>query len=135
MAAGFLIDTSAVIKYLNGTLTENGLSFMDKVVAEKRTISFISEIELQSWNPGHPDDLKIYQFFVANCTIIGITDDIIKGTIGIRKSYKLKLPDALIAATAMVNDMTLIADNDKDFKQVDKLKYSNPNSVGANEYR
>jgi hypothetical protein len=104
---------------------------MDKVVAEKRTISFISEIELQSWNPGNPDDLKIYQFFVANCIVIGITDDIIKGTISIRKSYKLKLPDALIATTAITDDLTLIADNDKDFKQVTELKYHNPNSVSA----
>ena len=129
MAARFLIDTSAVIKYLNGTLSANSLSFMDKAVTNERVISFISEIELQSWNPDNPDDLKIYQFFISTSTIIGIDNDIIQETIGIRKSFKLKLPDALIAATAIVNQMILIADNNKDFKRVPELKYFNPNNV------
>jgi predicted nucleic acid-binding protein len=129
MAERFLIDTSAVIKYLNGTLPENSLSFMDKAIIHERNISFISEIELQSWNPNNPDDLKIYQFFVSNSTVIGIDNDIIQETIRIRKFFKLKLPDALIAATAMVNQMTLIADNDKDFERVTELKYLNPKTV------
>ncbi|HEY8782761.1 MAG TPA: type II toxin-antitoxin system VapC family toxin [Mucilaginibacter sp.] len=129
MAERFLIDTSAVIKYLNGTLSANGLLFMDKAIANKRIISFISEIELQSWNPDNPDDLKIYQFFISNSTVIGIDNDIIQETIRIRKSVKLKLPDALIAATAIINNLTLIADNDKDFKKVSELNYANPNTV------
>ena len=124
-----MIDTSAVIKYLNGTLSANGLLFMDKAIANKRIISFISEIELQSWNPDNPDDLKIYQFFISNSTVIGIDNDIIQETIRIRKSVKLKLPDALIAATAIINNLTLIADNDKDFKKVSELNYANPNTV------
>ena len=55
-----------------------------------------------------------------------IEDSIIAKAILIRKSYKLKLPDAIIAASAVVNDYTLIADNDKDFKKVKELKYINP---------
>ena len=35
----------------------------------------------------------------------------------------------MIAATAITNDMTLISDNDKDFKRVSQLKYLNPNTV------
>jgi tRNA(fMet)-specific endonuclease VapC len=126
MAERFLIDTSAIIKYLNEILPVNGLSFMDKVVDIESVFSFITEIELQVWNPPNQDDLRIYQFFISNSTIIGINDDIIKDTIRIRKSFKLKLPDALIAATAITNDMILIADNDKDFKQIPELKYLNP---------
>jgi len=37
-----------------------------------------------------------------------------------------KLPDALIAATALVNDFVLVADNDKDYGKVSNLKYINP---------
>ena len=129
MAERFLIDTSAVIKYLNETLPDNGLSFMDKIVDSESTISFISEIELQGWNPPNQDDLRIYQFFVSNSTIIGVNDSIIQETIRIRKFFKLKLPDALIAATAITNNITLIADNDRDFKQVPELKYLNPNAI------
>jgi tRNA(fMet)-specific endonuclease VapC len=129
MAQRFLIDTSAVIKYLNGVLSPPALLFMDNTISDERTISFVSEIELQSWNPINADDLKVYQFFVSNSTVIGVNDAIIQKTIDIRKSFKLKLPDALIAATAIVNNLTLIADNDKDFKKVSDLQYLNPNSI------
>ena len=129
MAERFLIDTSAVIKYLNGTLPVNGLSFIDNIVDNESVISFITQIELQVWNPPYSDLLRIYQFFVANSRVIGISDDIIKETIRIRKYFKLKLPDALIAATALANDMTLIADNDRDFKQVPEIKYINPTII------
>ncbi len=126
MAERYLIDSSAAIKYLNETFPAAGVLFMDEIVDTESIISFISEIELQVWNPDNPDDLSIYQSFVAGSLVIGIHAGIIQQTIVIRKTYKLKLPDALIAATAIDNNFTLIADNDADFKKVPGLKYINP---------
>ncbi|WP_257666684.1 PIN domain-containing protein [Parapedobacter tibetensis] len=63
---------------------------------------------------------------MANSAIIGVDEHVISETIRIRKTHKIKLPDALIAATAIVNNLTLIADNDKDFLMVSALKYINP---------
>jgi len=131
MAERYLIDTSAVIKYLNETFTASGLSLIDKIVDVDSVISFIVEIELQSWNPPDPNDLKKYQLFVSASTVIGVNKFIIDETINIRKNFKLKLPDALIAATAITNNMTLISDNHKDFKRIPQLRYLNPNSAGA----
>jgi hypothetical protein len=54
MAKRYLVDTSAVIKYLNETFSEKGLKFMDGVVDNNSAISFISEVELQVWNPSNP---------------------------------------------------------------------------------
>jgi predicted nucleic acid-binding protein len=129
MAKSYLIDTSAVIKYLNGSLPEAGLKFIDGIVDNDSSVSFISEIELQVWNPPNKSDLGVYQLFVYQAEIIGIDDAIIAETIRIRKSHKLKLSDALIAATASVNRLTLIADNDKDFGKVNGLQYLNPHSI------
>lgn len=126
MASGYLIDTSAVIKYLNGTFPKTGIELLDRIVDEESNISFISAIELQVWKPEDLNDLLIYQQFVAISNIIGINDGIISETINIRKTSKIKLPDALIAATAIANDLTLIADNDKDFRKVPALKCLNP---------
>lgn len=72
MAERYLIDTSAVIKYLNEKLPATGILFMDQVVDGGSLISFITEIELQVWNPPNPGDLKIYQAFIENSTVIGI---------------------------------------------------------------
>ncbi len=99
---------------------------MDKVVDTECIISFISEIELQVWNPPNPDDVPFYHAFVAGSVVIGIAPEIIRETVRIRKIFKLKLPDALIAITAIDKDYTLIADNDADFKKVPGLKYINP---------
>lgn len=127
MAERFLIDTSAAIKYLNESLPTNGLSIMDKILDDESNVSFVTEIELQGWNPINANDIIVFELFVSKSDVIGVDKSIIQETIRIRKLYKIKLPDALIAATAITNNMTLVADNDKDFKRVPELKYLNPN--------
>lgn len=129
MAKGYLIDTSAVIKYLNGTFPEKSLERLDRILDKESTVSFITEIELQVWNPPNPQDIGIYQQFIMGSTVLGIEESIIQETIRIRKNYNLKLPDALIAATAIVYKLTLVADNDKDFLKIPSLKYLNPKEV------
>jgi tRNA(fMet)-specific endonuclease VapC len=100
---------------------------MDDIVDKESVISFITEIELQVWNPKDNNDLEIYLSFVSQSNSIGIQDDIIQETIRIRKSYKLKLPDALIVETSLINDRILITDNDKDFLLIPEWKYINLN--------
>ncbi|MGN7989149.1 type II toxin-antitoxin system VapC family toxin [Pedobacter sp. 22226] len=129
MAERYLIDTSAAIKYLNGSFSPKGLKYIDDVVDVEPVLSFISEIELQVWNPINPDDIIVYQKFVSISTILGLENGIISETIRIRKTYNLKLPDALIAATCLVNNLILIADNDKDFAKVKSLKCINPSHL------
>lgn len=126
MAERFLIDTSAVIKYLNEVFPQPGMKFLDEVLNIESSISFISEIELQVWDPSNPKDIKIYLSFLEQSNILGIDQDIVQETIKILKSGKIKLPDALIAATAIVHERTLLADNDRDYKQVAGLKYISP---------
>ncbi len=70
------------------------------------------------------------QVFYSYSQDIDKIKELIK-TIRIRKSYQLKLPDALIAATVITHNMTLIADNDKDFGKVAALKYINPNKISS----
>lgn len=45
MAKRYLIDTSGVIKYLNQTFPESGITFLNKVLDQESIISFITEIE------------------------------------------------------------------------------------------
>lgn len=131
MAEKYLIDTSAIIKYINETLSTEGLVFMDETIEKESTISFISEIELQVWNPPNPQDIKIYQSFISGSNVTGISPEIINETIQIRKNHKLRMPDAIIAATAIVNGLTLIADNDNDFDKVTGLGLINPRKMGG----
>ncbi|MDP2188131.1 MAG: PIN domain-containing protein, partial [Sphingobacteriaceae bacterium] len=47
-------------------------------------------------------------------------------TAEIRKSHKIKLPDAIIAASALAFDLTLITRNVADFRNIDGLTLLNP---------
>ncbi len=129
MAERYLIDSSAVIKHLAEVFPIKGISFMDAVVDVECNISFITEIELLAWNSPNPSDIIIYKEFIGASEIIWVNESIIQQTIAIRKNQKLKIPDAIIAATSIVNDLTLVADNDHDFLKVPGLKYINPASM------
>lgn len=129
MAERYLIDSSGVIKYLNKTFPVDGINFLNTILEQESVISFITEIELQSWEPPDRDDMEVYRLFVSKSIVLGIKQEIVNETIRIRRSYKIKLPDALIAATAIINEMVLVADNDKDFLRVHELKYLNPQQL------
>lgn len=47
-------------------------------------------------------------------------------TVKIRRNHKIKLPDAIIAATAITKGMTLITRNAKDFTPITNLHVINP---------
>lgn len=58
-----------------------------------------------------------------------LSDEIIEKKIELRRKVKIKLPDALIAATAIVHNLTLLlSTNDSDFLKVPKLKYKSLNT-------
>lgn len=128
MGQKYLIDTCAVIKYLDNIYPPEALSFMDNLVDEDSRVSFITKIELLVWNPPVPSDIIIREEFLDGSEIYFINDDIISLAIQIRKTTNIKLPDAVIAATAMINNLILISDNDNDFLKVEPLglKYLNP---------
>lgn len=106
MGTEFLINTSAAIKFLNKTLPSNGITRINGFINTGCTLSFITEIELQVWSPTNPDDIAAYKNFVAHAQIIRVTSAIISETIKVRKNYRLKIADAIIAATALAFNCT-----------------------------
>lgn len=66
------------------------------------------------------DELVIRQF-LAKIQIIGLNQEIKDRTISLRKNSRLKTPDALIAATALIHD-TCILTNDTQFRRIDELR-------------
>ena len=47
-------------------------------------------------------------------------------TADIRKKHRIKLPDAIIAATALVYELTLVSRNVSDFRNIEGLELINP---------
>jgi predicted nucleic acid-binding protein len=55
-----------------------------------------------------------------------LTNDIAEQTIQIRKAHKIKLPDAVIGATALVKQLTIVTRNTSDFSSIVGLNCINP---------
>lgn len=111
----FLVDTNALIYLLDGN------PCMSSYLQKNLSFSVISEMELLSY-PGITDqEMGNIKSLLMDCYEISITDEIKEKTIEIRKKYKIKLPDAIVAASAIVNEIPLIT-ADKGFSKITELK-------------
>ena len=104
------------------SLPEAGRKFIAEIIDEEFTVSFITYIEFL----GYKDATKETEDFIALANVLEINKEIIQRCIKVRKSNVVKLPDAIIAATALVNDLTLTTRNMSDFKNIPGLKIVNP---------
>jgi predicted nucleic acid-binding protein len=79
--------------------------------------SFITEIELLG-KPGiSPQEIRNIRNLLDSCVKAAHVEEINKLTISLKQQYKIKLPDALIAATAIFHDLPLLT-FDKGFSQI-----------------
>jgi predicted nucleic acid-binding protein len=126
MGTRCLLDTNTVIYYTKNDLPQNAVEFLDIQISKGVLLSVISEIELLGWQFPSVQTETIMQTFINDCMVAKLSRAIVLKTIEIRKTRKIKLPDAIIAATALVHDLTLISRNDSDFKNIVGLNYLNP---------
>ena len=129
MAKGYLIDTNVFTKYIQDELPEKGNELIDGILNSfSCQISVITRIELLSWNTNQ-ETIDLIEEFIEMSKEFGLTEDIIIKTAEMRRNVKIKLPDAVIATTAMVNDLILVSDNDRDFGKISHLRYVNPTKI------
>lgn len=103
------------------------MDFIENALNETGSfISVIGKIELLGWQAPSAGAILQVEKFVGDSFVIPLTDSIVDKTIEIRRFQKVKLPDAVIAATALVYDYTLVSRNDADFRRIPNLKYLNP---------
>ncbi|MDX1958986.1 MAG: type II toxin-antitoxin system VapC family toxin [Leptospiraceae bacterium] len=99
----FFIDTNIVLSLLNGDLKAK-----DFLENKETYLSFITELELLSFHKIAKSELANIESFLNDCNIIGITEEIKKNVIIIRSKFKLKLPDAIILASAITLDLDFL---------------------------
>ena len=114
----YLIDTNVAIYYFGMALSAESEKFMDLILGGRYTISVINRIELLGFKSLSSDESKALNSFISNSDIFDLEENIILETIQIRQKYSIKLPDAIIAATCLVNNCSLITNNILDFDKI-----------------
>ncbi|MCC6515601.1 MAG: type II toxin-antitoxin system VapC family toxin [Chitinophagales bacterium] len=118
MGKNYLIDNNVIIDFAQNKLPRQSVSFLIDIIDNEPKISIINKIELL----GFANTIKPIIEFVNASIIYDLDDAVVNKTIELRKKYKLKLPDAIIAATAIVYKLTIITHNLNDFKNIKSLK-------------
>jgi predicted nucleic acid-binding protein len=125
MGKKYLLDSNVIIGYLDNKLPREGMDFVSDIVDKMPNISVISQIEVLRYN-APVEAMKILSNFVDSSVILPLDNRVVDVTINLCKQSKIKLPDAIIASTALVHHLTLLTRNVSDFKNIPKLLYVNP---------
>ena len=120
----YLFDTNILIYYFNGEMEESVADNVSELMKESFDVSVISKIEFLGF-PFTEQEKQQAIDFMGCAKIIKLNDEIVQRVIDIRQEKKIKLPDAIIAATAMEYSAVLITRNTKDFNSL-ALETINP---------
>jgi predicted nucleic acid-binding protein len=105
-----IIDSDVLIDYLQG---------LDKAKREldrysKREMSIISWMEVLT-GADTAEEEKDSREFLSTFTIHHLSVEIASEAVEIRKRFRIRLPDAIVWATARINGCLLVTRNTKDF--------------------
>ncbi|TXH66797.1 MAG: type II toxin-antitoxin system VapC family toxin [Thiothrix sp.] len=106
-----LFDTNILIDYLNG------------IEAAKDEITRYSHIaiSLVTWMEvlvgAKPEEEVVIRRFLSRFALIPLTTTIAERAVDIRRTTKIRLPDAIIRASAEVEHALLVSRNTKDFPE------------------
>ena len=124
----YLIDNNVISNYFSGLFSAKSMDFVATIIDDIPNISVITEIEALSWvNPDKSKE-KVVQEFVKEANVLTISPAIVSECVNIRRGKKMKTPDAIVAATAIVHDFTLNT-SDSGFQNIQGLKVIAPSTL------
>jgi predicted nucleic acid-binding protein len=96
-------------------LRQNSQAAAELEKYQKRYISVMSWMEVLVGAKNPNDEIFIRHFLMDNFSMVGLEPDIVDRAISIRRYHRLRLPDAIIWATAKARETLLVTRNNKDF--------------------
>lgn len=102
----FVLDTNAAIFLHADRLAE-------PPPAGRYFLSVISEIELLSFSGLDREQEEALEALLSDLAIVPLDEQVKRVAIDLRRRHRLRLPDAVIAATAVVMNATLLTNDAK----------------------
>lgn len=121
----YLFDSNVFIFQLNGVLGETGQVLLRAGLLEGGAYSVISRIEVLGY-PQSAAELTLAKELFEGLNPIAVDDAVIAQTIHLRQMRKIKIPDAIIAASALIHGLPLVTNNVNDFQWIEGLSLIDP---------
>ncbi|MEQ8189377.1 MAG: type II toxin-antitoxin system VapC family toxin [Candidatus Eremiobacterota bacterium] len=121
----YLIDTNILIYYFNNSIPDKIKPVIKEIFQKHFNISIITRMEFLGFRGHTEESFEKARLFLSYSHIINLEDDIVEMVINLRRSKKMKLPDTIIASTAIKKDLILVTRNVDDFSDIN-IKFYNP---------
>ena len=128
MGMNMLVDSNVIIDYVSNRIPEKSAKQLDIYFNSNFSVSIISKIEVLGFNT-QEYELEQLKSFIQLSSIVYIDEAVAGKTIEIRRMKRIKLPDAIIAATALVKNCILLSHNTTDFNKIEGLQVLDSYSV------
>jgi len=121
----YLIDTNILIYHTEGS--EVVCNFIKDALAQKAfNVSVLTKIEFLGWDKHTLEGFEKSRRLVELSQIYPVSQEVADTAIDLRRKRMIKMADAVIAATAIVNNMQLATRNVNDFRGIASLTLINP---------
>jgi predicted nucleic acid-binding protein len=121
-----ILDTNILIYHLNGVLDDDTEKLLENVLKLNSSISVITRIEVLGWQRHNPTSLQDAQDLLNRINEQPLTNEIVNECIQLRQTHSIRIPDAIIAATALHLNLPLMTRNVEDFEGIPNLRLLNP---------
>lgn len=126
----WIYDSNVYIHHLNGQLGETGAALRRAGLLRGGAYSAISRIDVLGF-PQPDQQLAMAEALFARLMPIPVDESVIAETIRLRCTRRIKIPDALIAASALTRALPLVTHHLADFRAIDGLELIDPERHGT----
>ena len=110
----FIADTNFLIHVNQGDF------LVEPFLEYSFAVSYITEIELLGAFNLNKTQIEQFKNLLNDCFICEMNEKIKQKCISLRRQHKIKIPDAIIAATSLIYGIPLIT-SDQDFQKITEL--------------
>jgi len=86
----------------------------------------LTKIEFLGWDKHTPEGFEKCKKLIESANVYPLDEEVANKAIELKRKVNIKLTDAVIGATALVNDLKLATRNVDDFEMLEELNLVNP---------
>ncbi len=121
-----LFDSNILIYRLNDVLPTTASRRAETWTAEGAFVSVVTRIEVLGYPNQTPEQTQRAFALLDLFAELPLQERVVQSAIRLRRRQSIRLGDAIIAATALEHDLSLVTRNTDDFAWVDDLSLLNP---------